>query len=64
LERLTGIYIINNISFAALFEEWKENIKTMADRIIGMRSQLRAKLEELGTPGKWNHITDQVYVII
>jgi len=25
-----------------------------------MRALLRQKLEELGTPGKWNHITDQV----
>ena len=25
-----------------------------------MRKALRAKLEELGTPGTWNHITDQI----
>jgi aspartate aminotransferase len=43
-----------------LFEEWKANVKTMADRIINMRALLRQKLEELGTPGKWNHITEQV----
>ena len=44
----------------ALFEEWKENLKTMSGRIIQMRKELRAKLEEMGTPGKWNHITDQI----
>ena len=25
-----------------------------------MRKALRGKLEELGTPGSWNHITDQI----
>ena len=49
--------VLNN---PELFEEWKANVKTMADRIINMRALLRQKLEELGTPGKWNHITDQV----
>lgn len=44
----------------ALFAEWKENLKTMSGRIISMRNALRAKLEELGTPGTWNHITDQI----
>lgn len=44
----------------ALYAEWKSNIKTMADRIIGMRTGLRERLEKLGTPGKWNHITDQI----
>uniref|UniRef100_H3B1T1 Aspartate aminotransferase n=1 Tax=Latimeria chalumnae TaxID=7897 RepID=H3B1T1_LATCH len=42
------------------FAEWKGNVKTMADRILLMRSQLRAKLEALGTPGTWNHITEQI----
>ncbi|CAM1511497.1 Fc.00g090100.m01.CDS01 [Cosmosporella sp. VM-42] len=43
-----------------LFSEWEENLRTMSGRIIDMRTQLRAKLEELGTPGTWNHITDQI----
>jgi len=25
-----------------------------------MRKALRSKLEEMGTPGTWNHITDQI----
>ncbi|KAL8408041.1 hypothetical protein RB594_006734 [Gaeumannomyces avenae] len=45
---------------AALFAEWKENLQTMSGRIISMRTALRSKLEELGTPGTWNHITDQI----
>lgn len=44
----------------ALFAEWKENLRTMSGRIITMRKELRAKLEALGTPGTWNHITDQI----
>lgn len=44
----------------ALFEEWEENLRTMSGRIKDMRRALRNKLEELGTPGTWNHITDQI----
>uniref|UniRef100_A0A8C8ZJ23 Aspartate aminotransferase n=1 Tax=Prolemur simus TaxID=1328070 RepID=A0A8C8ZJ23_PROSS len=36
------------------------NVKTMADRILSMRSELRARLEALKTPGTWNHITEQI----
>ncbi|OLN81194.1 Aspartate aminotransferase, cytoplasmic 3 [Colletotrichum chlorophyti] len=45
---------------AALFAEWEDNLRTMSGRIIDMRKALRSKLEELGTPGTWNHITDQI----
>lgn len=45
---------------AALFAEWKENLKTMSGRILSMRKSLRDTLESLGTPGTWNHITDQI----
>lgn len=44
----------------ALFAEWEENLREMSGRIITMRKALRSKLEELGTPGSWNHITDQI----
>lgn len=36
------------------------NVKTMADRVLLMRSELKAKLKALGTPGTWDHITDQI----
>lgn len=45
---------------ATLFAEWQEDLRTMSGRIKDMRNALRAKLEELGTPGTWNHITDQI----
>lgn len=44
----------------AMFQEWKDCIKTMANRIIDMRKGLRDRLEKLKTPGTWNHITDQI----
>lgn len=43
-----------------LFAEWERDLKTMSSRIQAMRTALRSKLEELGTPGSWNHITDQI----
>lgn len=49
--------VLNN---KELFAEWEANLRTMSGRIIDMRKALRSKLEELGTPGTWNHITDQI----
>jgi aspartate aminotransferase len=43
-----------------LFSEWEANLREMSGRIKEMRSALRNKLEELGTPGTWSHITDQI----
>ncbi|MEQ2304697.1 Golgi Transport [Ameca splendens] len=43
-----------------LFAEWKDNVKTMADRVLLMRDQLKNKLLALGTPGTWDHITQQI----
>lgn len=43
-----------------LFAEWEANLRTMSGRIIDMRTALRGKLEELGTPGSWKHITEQI----
>lgn len=43
-----------------LFDDWKLNVKTMADRVLLMRAELRSKLEALGTPGTWEHITQQI----
>ncbi|KAJ8365314.1 hypothetical protein SKAU_G00141450 [Synaphobranchus kaupii] len=43
-----------------LFAEWQANVKTMADRVLLMRAELQAKLQALGTPGTWDHITHQI----
>lgn len=46
---------------ARLFEEWKRDISTMANRIIDMRKELhRILTEELHTPGNWDHIINQI----
>ncbi|KAM8924855.1 aspartate aminotransferase, cytoplasmic [Pelodytes ibericus] len=43
-----------------LFDEWRANVKTMADRVLLMRAELKSRLEALKTPGTWNHIVDQI----
>ncbi|XP_059928818.1 aspartate aminotransferase, cytoplasmic [Gadus macrocephalus] len=48
------------LSDPGLFEDWKANVKTMADRVLLMRAQLQAKLQALRTPGTWGHITQQI----
>jgi len=42
------------------YKAWQVEMKTMSERILSMRKKLRAKVEELKTPGTWNHITDQI----
>merc|ERR1711933_299560 len=44
----------------ARFAKWKEELTEMSSRILEVRSLLRKGLEEKGTPGAWNHITDQI----
>jgi aspartate/tyrosine/aromatic aminotransferase len=43
-----------------LFAMWEEDLRTMSGRIKEMRQGLRERLEKMGTPGKWDHITTQV----
>lgn len=46
---------------ATLFEEWKQDIRTMANRVIAMRKELHRLLTgELKTPGNWDHIVNQI----
>ncbi|KAI9105747.1 pyridoxal phosphate-dependent transferase [Phlyctochytrium arcticum] len=49
--------VLNN---PAMYSEWEVQLKTMADRIIDMRQQLFNALTQLGTPGTWTHVTDQI----
>jgi len=39
---------------------WLEEVKTMADRIITMRSDLVNNLKKEGSTHNWQHITDQI----
>lgn len=47
--------ILNN---PELKETWKRDIKTMASRIIHMRSKLVKGLNQLGSEHDWTHITN------
>eukprot|EP00794_Sanderia_malayensis_P005638 gene5638-6334_t len=48
--------ILNN---PALTAEWKDQLRSMADRIQSSRKVLYEKLKALGTPGDWQHILKQ-----
>lgn len=39
---------------------WLQEVKMMADRIMSMRTALRAELEALASKHDWRHITDQI----
>ncbi|XWS72039.1 hypothetical protein CRYUN_Cryun02cG0006600 [Craigia yunnanensis] len=43
-----------------MYDEWKIELKVMADRIISMRKQLYDALSARGTPGDWSHIIKQI----
>lgn len=56
-----GCYlVIKVLGNEARFARWKVELKAMADRILAVRKMLRDGLEKKGTPGKWNHVTDQI----
>lgn len=56
-----GAYLVQGIlGDPGNFAQWKKELKDMADRILAVRSQLRTGLEKKGTPGTWNHITEQI----
>jgi aspartate aminotransferase len=44
----------------ALRDEWEVDVKTMANRIIGMRHALVNGLKSLGSSRDWSHITNQI----
>jgi aspartate aminotransferase len=48
------------LSDKALYQQWLKDVKTMADRIIGMRTQLKDLLTKEGSQRNWNHIVDQI----
>lgn len=49
--------ILNN---KALNDEWKENLKTMSNRMNSMRELLYQKLNILAVPGNWDHVMRSV----
>lgn len=43
-----------------LYTEWRGCIQIMADRIRLMRAGLKERLVNQGTPGNWDHVTNQI----
>jgi len=43
-----------------LTQQWKKDVKEMAERIITMRRLLKERLYAVGSKHKWEHITDQI----
>ena len=42
------------------YKKWTEELAAVSKRIIEVRDLLRKKLEDLKTPGTWEHITNQI----
>jgi aspartate aminotransferase len=42
------------------YKKWASELAEVSNRIIEVRSLLRKKLEDLKTPGTWEHITNQI----
>ncbi|BDA42238.1 Aspartate aminotransferase, mitochondrial [Coccomyxa sp. Obi] len=58
---LHGALIVKEIlGDEGLKQQWYDEVKGMADRIITMRALLRKNLEDMGNPLPWNHITEQI----
>merc|ERR1712203_554409 len=55
-----ALLVIKILGIPQLCNEWKTQLKEMADRIWDVRAKLRRGLESKGTPGTWNHVTDQI----
>jgi len=48
------------LSDPKLTQQWKDEVKIMADRIITMRKRLVTHLKEFGSKRDWSHITNQI----
>lgn len=56
-----GARIVSKIlNDPSLTEEWKQALREMSSRLKSMRQSLRQHLEDMNTPGNWNHITEQI----
>jgi len=51
--------VIRTLQDPATCKEWCEAVQIMVKRLKAARQGLRERLERLGTPGSWNHITQQ-----
>uniref|UniRef100_A0A8C9RI75 aspartate transaminase n=1 Tax=Scleropages formosus TaxID=113540 RepID=A0A8C9RI75_SCLFO len=47
------------LSNPANLAEWREGVRSAAERCVLIRERLREKLRLLGAPGSWDHLTQQ-----
>mmetsp|Transcript_21491 Transcript_21491/g.47204 ORF Transcript_21491/g.47204 Transcript_21491/m.47204 type:complete len:409 (+) Transcript_21491:58-1284(+) len=52
--------VIRTLAEEGNAKEWAAELKTTAERILKMRKMLRDGLVAKGTPGTWDHITQQI----
>jgi len=58
---LHGARIVSTVlSDPVLRSQWAEEVKAMANRIIGVRQKLVDSLKEEGSKHNWSHITNQI----
>ncbi|CAJ1384235.1 unnamed protein product [Effrenium voratum] len=56
-----GAAIVNKVlTTPELKDMWLKELTLMSNRISDMRVALRQAIEAKGTPGTWNHVTDQI----
>jgi aspartate/tyrosine/aromatic aminotransferase len=55
-----ALIVFKVLSNPEYYRRWTEELANVSKRIIEVRDLLRKKLEELKTPGTWEHITDQI----
>jgi len=48
------------LSDVSLRKQWLQELINVTNRISDMRVLLRQNLEQLGTKGSWNHVTNQI----
>jgi len=48
------------LSDPALAKLWRQEVRSMADRVISMRTKLVENLKKLGSSRNWSHITNQI----
>lgn len=58
---VNGVRIANEIfTDSELREQWIKDLKTMTDRIISARKELKRYLDKTGSKINWDHVTNQV----
>ncbi|KAM6149939.1 putative aspartate aminotransferase, cytoplasmic 2 [Erethizon dorsatum] len=45
---------------STLQEEWKLSLKAVVENVMLIKEKVKEKLRLLGTPGSWDHITEQI----